>query len=94
MRTSVLERLTAPLCDFVTGRNGSQEMLESWSGPTCSLYLWMSHDNGTAIIIFLPRLLRHQLEVKSGAEEVTRCTSGRASGLKATVSRMMLFIMP
>jgi LuxR family maltose regulon positive regulatory protein len=29
LRTSVLERLTGPLCDFVAGLEGSQEMLEN-----------------------------------------------------------------
>ena len=36
LETSVLERLSGPLCDAVTGRAGSQALLERPNGPGCS----------------------------------------------------------
>ena len=48
IRTSVLEKLTAPLCDAVTGRTDSRALLPTLSsGPTCSLSPWTSRDTGT-----------------------------------------------
>ena len=72
LKTSVLERLTAPLCDFVTGRSGSQGMLvklESSVGgfliPLDESRQWYRYHN------LFAELLRHQLELKSGLEVVT-----------------------
>ena len=36
LETSVLDRLSGPLCDAVTGREGSQTLLEEAERPACS----------------------------------------------------------
>ena len=36
LETSVLDRLSGPLCDAVTGREGSQTLLQGPNGPACS----------------------------------------------------------
>ena len=36
VETSVLERLSGPLCDAVTGRVESQALLDRRTGPACS----------------------------------------------------------
>ena len=72
LKTSVLERLTAPLCDFLTGHVGSQEMLvKTGAGATCSWFRWTSHGNGTAIIISLPSCCATSWKRSPGLEEVT-----------------------
>ncbi|HEX9976361.1 MAG TPA: hypothetical protein VGA82_03835, partial [Dehalococcoidales bacterium] len=72
LKTAVLERLTGPLCDSVTGHNDSQEMLiklESAFGgflvPLDESRQWYRYHH------LFAELLRHQLERISGAEEVT-----------------------
>ena len=73
LKTSVLERLTGPLCDSVTGRSDSRDMLlkeESAFGgflmPLDESRQWYRYHH------LLAELLRHQLERVSGAAELTR----------------------
>jgi len=71
LRTSVLDRLTAALCDTVTGRNDSRDMLLAlehsnlFVAPLDESRQWYRYEH-----LFLD-VLRHQLEVKSGPEAVT-----------------------
>ncbi len=70
LTTSVLERLSAPLCDFMTGHKGSQEMLANLEQrnlffvPLDDSREWYRYHH------LFAELLRHQLEVKSGSQAV------------------------
>ena len=73
LKTSVLERLTAPLCNSLTGHSSSQEMLtrlESSLGgflvPLDELRQWYRYHH------LFAELLRHQLGLTSGAEQVNQ----------------------
>jgi anti-anti-sigma factor len=48
LRTSILERLSGPLCDAVLETDGSAEVLAKWSGRICSWCRWMTGVIGTA----------------------------------------------
>jgi len=72
LKTSVLERLSAPLCDVLTGHGNGQEMLEKLESflegflvPLDESREWYRYHH------LFAELLRHQLELKSGSEEVT-----------------------
>jgi LuxR family maltose regulon positive regulatory protein len=71
MKTSVLERLATPLCDSITGRSDSQDMLlklESGFGgfliPLDTVRQWYRYHH------LIAELLLHQLESTRSAEEV------------------------
>ncbi len=71
LNTSVLDRLCAPLCDAVTGRAGSQNMLagleSSFGGfliPLDDSRQWYRYHH------LFGDLLRHQLQVTGGTDEV------------------------
>ena len=70
LRTSVLERLSVPLCDAVTGRRDSGDMLlrledgNLFTAPLDESRQWYRYDH-----LFLD-LLRHRLEVTFGAGHV------------------------
>ncbi len=54
LQTSILGRLSGPLCEAVTGQDGCSDALRSlWNEATCSLLRWMKSANGIATIIFL-----------------------------------------
>jgi len=71
LKTSVLERLSAPLCDAVTGEKGSQDILfELERGHLFILPLdesrhWYRYEH------LFADLLRHQCETAYGTEQVT-----------------------
>jgi LuxR family maltose regulon positive regulatory protein len=71
IKTSVLERLTAPLCDAVTGRHDSQDTLLNLERghlfivPLDETRQWYRYEH------LFADLLRHQLEVVFGPEKVT-----------------------
>ena len=69
LRTSILERMCAPLCDAVLNWNSEVRALprqahrnqsrhrqcwNSWSAPTCSSFRWTTSGAGTAITISSP----------------------------------------
>jgi len=66
----VLERLTGPLCDFVTGLDGSQEMLENLERSNLFLVPLDESRQWYRYQHLFAELLRHQLEVKSQTDEV------------------------
>jgi len=73
LQTSILERLSGPLCDAVTGRSRSQETLieleSSFGGflvPLDESRQWYRYHH------LLAELLRHQLERVSEADKVTQ----------------------
>jgi LuxR family transcriptional regulator, maltose regulon positive regulatory protein len=55
LRTSVLERLCAPLCDAVLGQHGSADAWSRWSDRTCSWCRSTTGGSGSASIICSPR---------------------------------------
>ena len=61
LETSVLERLSGPLCDAVTGRDGSQGLLEQAERAGCSWSRWTRCVSGGAITTCSP-LLRARLQ--------------------------------
>jgi LuxR family transcriptional regulator, maltose regulon positive regulatory protein len=69
LQTSVLERLTAPLCDSLTGRRDSQDMLSKleranlFTVPLDESRQWYRYHH------LFAELLQHRLEVVRGAEE-------------------------
>jgi LuxR family transcriptional regulator, maltose regulon positive regulatory protein len=71
LQTSVLERLTAPLCDAVTGRTDSRAMLINLERanlfivPLDESREWYRYEH------LFTELLRHQLEISSGTKEVS-----------------------
>ncbi len=71
LKTSVLERLTAPLCDFVTGRHDSQEMILRLENdnlfivPLDESRQWYRYEH------LFAELLRHQLEIEFGLGKVS-----------------------
>ena len=71
LKTSVLERLNAPLCDALTGRRDSQEILLSLEHghlfivPMDETRQWWRYEH------LFTDLLRHQCETVYGTEQVT-----------------------
>jgi LuxR family maltose regulon positive regulatory protein len=71
LKTSVLERLCGPLCDFVTGRKDSQEILldlersHLFIVPLDETRQWYRYEH------LFTDLLRHQCETVYGKERVT-----------------------
>jgi len=70
LKTSVLERLSAPLCDCVTGHSGGREMLLRLEQANLFLVALDQSREWYRYHHLFAELLRHQLEVISGAEEV------------------------
>lgn len=72
LKTSALERLTAPLCDSVTGHSSSREMLVKLEQANLFLIPLDESRQWYRYHHLFAELLRHQLEVSSGMEEMTR----------------------
>ncbi len=72
LATSVLERLSAPLCDFLTGRRDSQSMLLKLEQSNLFIIPLDDSRNWYRYHQLFADLLRHQLEVASGTREVKR----------------------
>jgi LuxR family maltose regulon positive regulatory protein len=70
LRTSLLERLTAPLCDFVSGHGGSQEMLEKLEHSNLFLVPLDESRQWYRYHHLFGELLRHQFEMIPAANEV------------------------
>jgi len=68
LKTSVLERLTAPLCNSITGRSDSQTTLEILERANLFLIPLDESRQWYRYHHLFADLLRHQLEVKSGVE--------------------------
>ena len=70
LKTSVLERLSAHLCDYVTGHGGGREMLVRLEQANLFLVALDQSREWYRYHHLFAELLRHQLEVMSGTEEV------------------------
>jgi ATP-dependent transcriptional regulator len=55
LQTSILGRLSGPLCDAVTGQGGGKACWRRWTGGTCSWSRWMTAAGGIATTICLRR---------------------------------------
>ena len=54
LHTAILDRLSGPLCDAVTGREDSQEMLVALERANLFVFRWMISESGIAITTSLP----------------------------------------
>src|SRR5215212_4538383 len=54
LKTSILDNLSGPLCDALTGRSDGQRMLERLERETSSSWRWTTNDAGTATTTYLP----------------------------------------
>ena len=70
LKTSMLERLSAPLCDYVTGHGGGREMLVRLEQANLFVVALDQSREWYRYHHLFAELLRHQFEVMSGAEEV------------------------
>lgn len=92
LKTSILERFTAPLCDAVTERDDSREVLRTLEQanlfivPLDEWRQWYRYHR------LFADLLRHRLETVKGKELVTLLHE-RASGTRPTVSSLTLCII-
>jgi len=85
-QTSILERLSGPLCDAVTAQGGGKAMLEGLERGTCSWSRSMTVAGGIATTICLPTCCKRACSTSSPARCRT-CTGGRARGTSRTASR-------
>ena len=82
--SAVLDRLTGPLCDAVTGRDdGSRDAHRPWSAPTCSSCPWTTGGSGTATTTCSPTCCGRACSASSRTW-FRCCTSAPASGTSAT----------
>lgn len=72
LKTSVLERMTAPLCDALTGNSGSQKMLAKLEQVNLFLIPLDGSRQWYRYHHLFAELLRQQLETMEGAGEVSR----------------------
>ena len=86
LQTSILGRLSGPLCDAVTGQGGGKAMLEALDRGTCSWSRWMTAAGGIATTICLLTCCRRGCST-SGPARCRTCTGGRARGTSRTASR-------
>ena len=87
LETSVLERLSGPLCDAVTGRAAARPCWTRWSGRACSWYRWMRCAAGGAITICSPTCSAPAWSNSPDAR--SNCTATRPSGTPSTDWPMM-----
>ena len=81
--SAVLDRLTGPLCDAVTGRDdGSAHAHDAWSAPTCSSSPWTTGGSGTATTTSSPTCCGRACS-PSSPTWFRCCTSAPAAGTSA-----------
>jgi LuxR family maltose regulon positive regulatory protein len=86
IQTSILDRLSGPLCDAVTARPGGRAMLESLDRATCSWSHSTTTAAGTATTTSSPTCCGCICATKTATVPRT-CTAGRACGTTRTASR-------
>ncbi len=79
VRTSVLDRFCAPLCDAVAGRTARPKSWTCSTGRTSSSFRWTKYGSGTGITISSRRLCGDSSPGPSPASPPP-CTSARAPG--------------
>ena len=84
LRSAVLDRLTGPLCDAVTGGDdGSAHARRPWSGPTSSSSPWTTSGSGIATTICSPTCCGRACS-PSSPTWFRCCTSEPAAGTRRT----------
>jgi len=83
LETSVLERLSGPLCDAVTGRTGGRRCWSGWSGRICSCCRWMRRVAGGATTSCSLTCCAPACS-KSSLGGCRRCTAMRPAGASGT----------
>jgi LuxR family transcriptional regulator, maltose regulon positive regulatory protein len=81
LQTSILERLTGPLCDAVTGQDGGKAGLAALEQG--NLFVVLIAVSGIAITSYLPTCCRRTCWTSSLIEFLS-CIGGRASGTNRT----------
>ena len=84
LQTSILDRLTGPLCDAVTARKMAKGWWRPWNEATCLSFRWMISAAGIAITTSL-QTFSMRTRWKSSPIECLRCIGGRVSGTSGTV---------
>jgi ATP/maltotriose-dependent transcriptional regulator MalT len=92
LKTAVLNQLTGPLCNALTGDDNGQRFWNRWTAPTCSSCRWTTSGAGIAIIISLPICCGSDW-LRSNQIWERHYTSVRAIGMQQTAVLMMPFAM-
>ena len=86
LQTSILDRLSGPLCDAVTGQDGGKAMLEALDEGTCSWSRSTTAASGIATTTSSPTCCVRACWTSSPTT-CRSCTGGRARGTSRTASR-------
>ena len=86
LQSSILDRLSGPLCDAVTGRDSGKAMLEALDRGNLFLVRSTTAASGTATTSSLQTFCRRTCRM-SGPKTFRGCTGGRARGMSRTASR-------
>jgi len=93
LQSSILDRLSGPLCDAVTGQEGQRGHSRSrWSGRIFSWSRWMSAVAGIAITISSPTCCGRTCWTNSPTTSPP-CTAGQAAGSSGAVNRLKRSVM-
>ena len=93
LETSILGRLSGPLCDAVTGQGAARPPWSRSSGPTCSWFPWTRNDAGGATTACSPTCCAPVSSTQ--IPTVCRCcTATRPPGWRPTGRPMRPWIMP
>jgi LuxR family transcriptional regulator, maltose regulon positive regulatory protein len=87
VQTSILDRLSASLCNAVTGQDNGKAMLETLDRGNLFMVPLMTAVGGIAITISLPTCCRRAWWTSS-LKGCRTCTGGRARGRSGTVRRL------
>ena len=85
LRTAVLDRLTGPLCDAVSGQSAGTRCWPTSTAPTCSWCRWTPNAPGTATTTCSPTCCRHACTPRNPTW-FRSCTGGPATGTRRTGS--------
>lgn len=93
LRTSILERFCAALCDAVLGTSASAGALSHWRARTCSSCRWTTGATGFASIISSRGCCAWSWSAVSRSS-YPACTGGRTNGTASSARPMRRSIMP
>jgi len=89
LQTSILDRLSGPLCDAVTSGEDSQgRRWRFWGEATCLWSRWMTNVSGIVIITY-SQMFSRRIRWRSSPIERPSCIGGQASGMRRTARRLM-----
>ena len=87
LQTSILDRLTGPLCDAVTGQDGGKAMLEALDRANLFLVPLDDRRRWYRYHHLFADVLRARLLRRAARIECPSCTGGRATGTSRTANR-------